>query len=103
MAELLREYVNVFAWSYQDMPGLYTNIVENRLLLKSQCPPVKKKSRITYLNMVVKIKQEVQNKTDDGFLVTSEYPQWVANIVPVPKKDGKVQMCVDYEQSQAKG
>ena len=26
----------------------------------------------------------------------ARYPEWVANIVPVPKKDGKVQMCVDY-------
>ena len=26
----------------------------------------------------------------------SKYPQWVANIVPVSKKDGKVRMCVDY-------
>ena len=24
------------------------------------------------------------------------YPQWIANIVPVPKKDRKVRMCVDY-------
>ena len=24
------------------------------------------------------------------------YPQWVANVVPVPKKDGKVRMFVDY-------
>ena len=23
--------------------------------------------------------------------------QWLANIVPVPKKDGKVWMCVDYK------
>ena len=26
----------------------------------------------------------------------AKYPQWVANIVPVPKKDGKVRMYVDY-------
>ena len=25
-----------------------------------------------------------------------DYPQWLANIVLVPKKDGKVQMCVDF-------
>ena len=24
------------------------------------------------------------------------YPKWIVNIVPVPKKDGKVKMCVDY-------
>jgi hypothetical protein len=40
--------------------------------------------------MAVKIKEEVQKHIDTEFLVTSTYPQWVANIVPVPKKDGKV-------------
>lgn len=29
-------------------------------------------------------------------MITPIYPQWIANIVPVPKKDGKVKMCVDY-------
>ena len=46
--------------------------------------------------MEVKIKEEVQKQIDTGFLVTAEYPQWVANIVPIPKKDGEVRMCVDY-------
>ncbi|GAU40633.1 hypothetical protein TSUD_190100 [Trifolium subterraneum] len=46
--------------------------------------------------MALKIKEEVQKQIDAGFLITSEYPQWLANIVPVPKKDGKVRMCVDY-------
>src|SRR4051812_6882028 len=46
--------------------------------------------------MANKIKVEVQKQLNAGFLVTSEYLQWLANIVPVPKKDGKVRMCVDY-------
>ena len=46
--------------------------------------------------MFLKIKEEVRKQFDAGFLEVANYPEWVANIVPVPKKDGKVRMCVDY-------
>ena len=46
--------------------------------------------------MAMKIKEEVLKQIYVGFLVTSVYRQWIANICPVPKKDGKVCMCVDY-------
>ena len=46
--------------------------------------------------MSEKIKAEVMKQFDAGFMAVTSYPQWVANIVPVPKKDGKVRMCVDY-------
>ena len=49
--------------------------------------------------MLLKIKEEVKKQLDEGFLEVSKYPQWVANIVPVPKKDGKVRMCVNYHTS----
>ena len=47
-------------------------------------------------DMSEKIKVEVMKQFDAGFLVVTSYPQWVANIDPVPKKDGKVRICVDY-------
>ena len=31
-----------------------------------------------------------------SFLKVVLYPEWLANVVPVPKKDGKVCMCIDY-------
>ncbi|XP_052489886.1 uncharacterized protein LOC105762019 [Gossypium raimondii] len=37
---LLHEYKDVFAWSYQDMPGLNTDIVVHKLPLKPECKPV---------------------------------------------------------------
>ncbi|KAI5445799.1 hypothetical protein KIW84_013872 [Lathyrus oleraceus] len=90
LIELLREYVDIFAWSYEDMSGLDTDIVQHFLPLKPECVPVKQKLRRTHPDMAVKIKEEVQKQIDAGFLGSSTYPQWVANIVSVPKKDGKV-------------
>ncbi|RDX96587.1 hypothetical protein CR513_20724, partial [Mucuna pruriens] len=42
--------------------------------------------------VALKIKEEVEKQWKAGFLAVAKYPQWVANIVPVPKKDGKVRM-----------
>ena len=47
--------------------------------------------------MLLKIKEEVKKQLDAGFLEVAKYPEWIANIVPFPKKDGKVRMCVDYK------
>ncbi|KAA3483834.1 gag/pol polyprotein [Gossypium australe] len=93
---LLHEYKDVFAWSYQDMPGLNEDVVVHRLPLKPECKPVQQKLRRMRPEMLLKIKEEVKKQFDAGFLQVSKYPEWVANIVPVPKKDGKVRMCVDY-------
>ena len=34
-------------------------------------------------------------RTGKLHLLLVEYPEWLANVVPVPKKDGKVRVCVD--------
>ena len=47
--------------------------------------------------MLLKIKEEVKKQFDAGFLEVEKYLGWVANIVPILKKDGKVRMCVDYK------
>ena len=31
-----------------------------------------------------------------GFLSVVEYPEWLANVILVPKKDDKVKVCVDF-------
>ena len=45
---------------------------------------------------MLKIKEEITRQIDAGFFMVTEYPQWVANVVPVPKKDGKIRVCVDF-------
>ena len=44
--------------------------------------------------------QIAQTKVDNllraGFIREVEYPEWLANVVVVPKKGGKWRVCVDY-------
>ena len=45
LTNLLKEYKNVFAWSYQDMPGIDPEIVQHRIPLYPDAKPVKQKLR----------------------------------------------------------
>jgi len=78
------------------MPGLDLDIVQHKLPLKPECPPIKQKLRRMKPEVSLKIKDEVEKQFNAGFLAVATYPQWVANVVLVLKKDGKVRMCVDY-------
>ena len=74
LIEMLREYAYIFAWSYEDMPGLDTNIVVHKMPLREECPPVKQNLRRTHPEMSKKIKEGVQKQFDAGFLKVTSYP-----------------------------
>ena len=42
LTALLKDYQDIFAWSYQDMAGLSSDIVQHRLPLNPECSPVNK-------------------------------------------------------------
>ena len=48
--------------------------------------------------MAFKIKEEVTKQLKVGFIKPVHQAEWIANVVPVPKKDGKVRMCVDFRE-----
>ncbi|RDY06884.1 hypothetical protein CR513_09070, partial [Mucuna pruriens] len=84
LVKLLKEYADIFAWSYRDMLGLDITIVEHKLSLIPNAIPVCQQLRRMKPEVALKIKEEVGK-------------QWnTTNIVSVPKKDEKVQMCIDY-------
>ena len=78
------------------MPALSSNIVHHRLPLNPECSLVQQKLGSMKLEMSLKIKEELKKQFDVGLLAISWYLEWVTNILPVPKKDGKMRMCVDY-------
>ena len=96
LIDLLRSYLDVFAWSYEDMPGLDPTIVQHHLPILPHARPVKQKLRRLHPRWSLQVKEEIQKQLSVGFLSVVEYPEWLANVVPVPKKDVKVRVCVDF-------
>ena len=93
LIDLLREYSDIFAWSYEDMPGLDTDIVVHRLPLKEDSPPVKQKLRRTRPDMSEKIKKEVEKQFDAGFLKVVNYPHGSLTLFRCQRKMAKLE-CV---------
>ena len=42
---LVREYIDVFAWNYEDMPGLDPQVVIHRLNINPDAKPIKQQQR----------------------------------------------------------
>ncbi|KAL6336582.1 hypothetical protein AAG906_025137 [Vitis piasezkii] len=96
LIQLLRAYLDVFAWSYEDMPDLDPSIIQHRLPLLPYARPVKQNLRRLHPCWSLQVKEEIQKQLSVGYLLMVEYPEWLANVVPIPKKDGKVRVCVDF-------
>ena len=47
------------------------------------------------------IEDEVHKLIECGFIREEQHPDWVANIVPVLKKNEKIRICVDYRDLNA--
>nr|ABA95870.2 retrotransposon protein, putative, unclassified [Oryza sativa Japonica Group] len=96
LIELLKEYRDCFAWEYYEMPGLSRSIVEHRLPIKHGVRPYQQPPRRCKADMLEAVKAEVTRLYDVGFIRPCRYAEWVSNIVPVIKKNGKVRVCIDF-------
>ena len=96
LVALFKDFKDVFVWSYEDMPGIDPEIVQHRIPLDPEARPVKQNLQRIRPDCSLKIKEEVTKQIDAGFLLVSEYPTWLANIVLVLKKDSRLRVCVDF-------
>ncbi|RVW21451.1 hypothetical protein CK203_110477 [Vitis vinifera] len=55
--------------------------------------PVKQKLRRLHPRWSLQVKEEIRKQLSVAFLSVVEYPEWLAHVIPVPKKDGKGTYC----------
>jgi hypothetical protein len=96
LVKLLKEYQDVFAWQYDEMPGLDPGLVAHALNVEPGTRPVVQPMRTFHPEVEAQITKEIQKLLAVGFVKPIQHPQWLSNIVPVKKKNGQIRCCVDF-------
>jgi hypothetical protein len=80
---------NVCEWSTSDLIGVSGDVIEPRLQVSPNAKPRKQKLCKLSEDKVEAAKAEIQRFLDAGFMRDVTYPQWLANVVMIQKKNGK--------------
>ncbi|RVW23587.1 hypothetical protein CK203_091487 [Vitis vinifera] len=96
LIQLLRAYLDVFAWSYEDMSGLDPSIVQHRLPFLPHARPVKQKLRRLHPRWSLQVKEEIQKLLSVGFLSMVEYPSgWPMSSMFPKRKASQILMALE--------
>jgi hypothetical protein len=95
-AELIKQYKDVFAWSYDDLKTYNTSVIEHKIPLKHGIKPFKQNLRQINSILLPVIEKEVKKLLDVKISVPLRYSELVANLVPIRKKNGEIRLCVDF-------
>ncbi|GAA0159144.1 hypothetical protein LIER_15993 [Lithospermum erythrorhizon] len=79
------------------MPGLDSKVSVHHLAVKESLKPVKQAQWRFRPELVPSIEADVNKLIEAGFIREVQYPAWLANIVPVRKKNGQIRVFVDFK------
>ena len=93
----LRDHRNVFAWSYKDLKGVAPNICQHTIPMREDAKPSKQRPYTYNENFANKIKEEINKLLEVEFIYEIDNTEWVSPIVVVPKKNGKLIVCINLK------
>ena len=96
LVNFLKEYKDCFAWEYYEMHGLDRSIVEHRLPIKPGYRPFQQSARRCNPKVLPNIKAEITMLIEAKFIRQCRSAEWISNVVPMYKKNGKLSVCIDF-------
>ncbi|KAL2224730.1 UNVERIFIED_CONTAM: Transposon Ty3-G Gag-Pol polyprotein [Sesamum indicum] len=96
LTRFLVENDRVFAWSMMDFYGIPPDVITHQLNVNLEAKPVKQKKRIFGLMRNQAIQMEMDKLLEAKHIRPVQYPEWLANVVLVPKPNEKWRLCIDF-------
>ena len=92
----LFQHKDCFAWTHSDMTGIDPEIIMHHLNVDPTKKPVRQRRRKFAPERNLIVNNEVEKLISTGAIREVHYPEWLANVVVVPKKNGKHRVCIDF-------
>jgi hypothetical protein len=92
----MRQFSDVFSWSYEDMKVYDKGIIQHTIPIKEDQKPFRQKLRRINPLLLPLIEKEVRKLFDAKIIVSLRFSKWIANLVPVRKKNGEIRLCIDF-------
>ena len=94
--------LDIFAWHPSDMPGIPRRLAEHSLNILKGYKPVKRTLRRFSEPKRQAMGEELAKLLEAGFIRDIKHPDWLANLVMVPKKDKSWRLCVYFKDTSIK-
>ncbi len=83
-------------WMYKDLRSIPPHLMQHWIEFNTNIPTSHQTRYRMNLNYVVVVKQDLDKLLVVGFITLVEEVTWLSSIVVVPKKNGKLQICMDF-------
>ncbi len=88
----------MFALTYKDFKSIPPKLAQHIIELNTSFPPTHQATYKLNPNYVVVVKHDIDKLLLAGFIQLLEDATWLSPIVVVPKKNGKVRICVNFKK-----
>ncbi|KAL0421277.1 UNVERIFIED_CONTAM: hypothetical protein Slati_3150600 [Sesamum latifolium] len=97
--QCLRCNIDIFAWTPHDLQGINPEVITHHLNINPRVKPVKQNKRHFGPEKDKIIQAEIDKLVAAGHVEEIQFPEWLSNVVLIPKPGGKWRMCIDFKTS----
>ena len=96
LIELVKEYRDVFAFTYDELKAYRDDVFQHTIPLRSEAKPFRQKLRRINPKLASMVQKELQKMLAAGIIAPTRHSSWCSNLVVVRKKNGQLRICIDF-------
>ena len=82
--------------AYDELMTFDTSFMHHNNPMKPEVKPYQQKLRKMHPSLEPSVKKELDKLLSTRIIFPVRHTQWIANLVPVWKKNGEIKICVDF-------